>query len=300
MVNVSHDRNDRGTELQFIFTVLFIFLFHFHLLLHIDEFDIESEFTGHKFDYFRIETLVDGHHDTEAHTFADHFRKTYIHQVGEFAHADKFRYLQFVIHRIAHGIRHFLAFFPAVFGLQALALTTTTGKLGLRFLDLPLNFFLVNEFIFPTSKYRTGAATVRAACRTTTTTLESASAAARTFVFFFINEDLPFVIFFLNRDTLPFFLLVFHRTGIIVHRQFNLTEDLGTCQFFYFNILNHSGLLLFCHRCFLHRRGFHHRYFSHHFFLFLFKLGLGYRLGFLCCRSCFFFFSFYQLLRAGR
>jgi len=46
---------------------------------------------------FCVQPLVNGNHDTKIHTLADHISKTHIHQVGQFAYTDKFRYLQFII-----------------------------------------------------------------------------------------------------------------------------------------------------------------------------------------------------------
>ena len=80
MINMTHNGNNRRTWLQFIFTILiFFYLFHFHLLFHVNELYIITKFTGHQFNYFGIKTLVNGNHNTQAHTFADYIRKIHIH-----------------------------------------------------------------------------------------------------------------------------------------------------------------------------------------------------------------------------
>ena len=149
MVNVTHDGNDRSSWSLVVVVIFFLHLFHLKLFLHVDEFNIESKFTGYKFNYFRIETLVDGHHQAKAHTFSDYFSIAYIHQVGEFAYADKFGKLQLVILYVAVTclFGNFITFCATVFCLKALTSTTGTGKLGLRFADFILNFFFIDFFL---------------------------------------------------------------------------------------------------------------------------------------------------------
>jgi len=149
MVNVTHDGDDGRPVLQVICIIFFILVFHFHLLLHVDELDFEAEFSGHEFDHFRVEALVDGYHDAEAHTLADDFGEADVHQVGEFAHADEFCQLEFVVlHAFAHAFGHFIAFGATVFGFQALSATTGTGQFGLGFADLILDLFRIDLFGF--------------------------------------------------------------------------------------------------------------------------------------------------------
>ena len=112
-----------------ISAVLIVFnLLHFHLLLHVDEFDIEAKFARHELDHFGIETLVNGNHDAEAHTFTDHVGKAHIHQVGQLAHADEFSHLQLVIvNCFAHVFGQLLSFFTTLSCLQALAAPGAAG-----------------------------------------------------------------------------------------------------------------------------------------------------------------------------
>ena len=94
MVHVSHNGHYRRSFYQVfrIINDLFIFV---GFRIQVDEFHLTVEFTGHQLNHFRIQALVDRHHDTQAHTFADDFRKRHIQQIGEFAHGDKLGHLQY-------------------------------------------------------------------------------------------------------------------------------------------------------------------------------------------------------------
>ena len=134
-------------------TIASIIFFHFHLLFHVDKFDIKAKFTGYQLNYFRIQPLVNGYHDTKTHTLADHFSEANVHRVGQFTHGNEFGYLQLVIFCPFHCFCGFITAFTAEL-FHALALTTTTRKLSLGFLYLSLNFFFVNLFIFTFGKCR--------------------------------------------------------------------------------------------------------------------------------------------------
>ena len=58
VVDVSHDRNDRGTCLQHIFCFFFFLLDRF-LNVHADKFNLESEFFCHDVDGFGVQALID-------------------------------------------------------------------------------------------------------------------------------------------------------------------------------------------------------------------------------------------------
>ena len=80
MVNVTHDGHYRRSwNLRFLI-IHFRNIFHLHLLLHVNEFHFVSKLTGHQFNHFRIETLVDRHHHAEVHTLGDHICDTSVHQ----------------------------------------------------------------------------------------------------------------------------------------------------------------------------------------------------------------------------
>ena len=129
MINVTHDSNNRRTGFQMLFTIFIIILFfHLHLLFHINELNIKTKFTGYQFYHFCIQTLVDGNHDTKPHTLADNICKTYIHQVGQFANADKFRYQQFIIFcRFTGSFGHSMSFFTTDFCFKAFTTSAGTG-----------------------------------------------------------------------------------------------------------------------------------------------------------------------------
>ena len=142
MVDVTHDGDDRRSGLQVFRIIFLILVLHLHLFLHVDEFDFEAEFSGDELDDFRIEALVDGYHDAKAHTLADDFSEADIHQVGEFAYADEFRQLEFVVlHALADPFGHFITLGATIFRFQALSATTGSGQFGLGLTDLILDLF---------------------------------------------------------------------------------------------------------------------------------------------------------------
>ena len=78
MVNVTHDGDNGGTGTQVLRCIFIILFLHLHLLLHVYELYFITKLTGYEFYHFSIETLVDGYHDTQTHTFADDFSKVYV------------------------------------------------------------------------------------------------------------------------------------------------------------------------------------------------------------------------------
>ncbi len=279
--------------LQFIFFIIFVFFFHLHLLLHIDERYIEAELTGHQFDHLRIQALVDRHHDAQAHTLADHLGKAHVHQTRELAHADELRHLQFVVgHFRTAGLRHLESFFTTELGLH-LALATTSGEFGLGLLNFLLNFFLIDGLSIATLKRFTLASTGHA----TPTAIETTAR------LFGIDKGLMTRCFALRqRNAGSFLFIITHRTRIAGRRQIDLTHDLRTRQLLHLDVLDRRSCRLSgrirCIRCCrsrwrsrcLHRYRFYNRCF------FLRLLGRFLRLGFFSrllsnrCRSFYFLF----------
>ena len=132
VVNVSHHCNNRSARLQ-IFRCIFFFndsLCHFRTYI----FCLESELFCHQIDCFRIQTLVDGNHDTNAHTSSDNLIDRYIHHRCQFVSRNKLGQLQylavchFLIFQFLHTVgSHFTLFFT-VFGRLVLTFGCQTCK----------------------------------------------------------------------------------------------------------------------------------------------------------------------------
>ena len=94
VINVTHDGHYGRARLKFLVHIfIFIYLLHFHLFLHINELDVITKLACHQLNDFRIESLVDRNHYPEAHTLADHFCKTYVHQVCQLTYTYELRNL---------------------------------------------------------------------------------------------------------------------------------------------------------------------------------------------------------------
>ena len=181
MVYVTHDGYDRRSWNQVLRIIFIIIILQVISIFQSDKFYFKTKFAGYQFNDFRIQTLVNGHHDTEVHTLANYIGKAYVHQVGQFTYGHKFCYLQPVIDRLfAHRFSGFIAFGAAVFGFQALSPSTRTGQFGLGFADLFLNGFLIDFFVLPANGWSTAAATVTTLCTATvkSTTLAAVIASA--------------------------------------------------------------------------------------------------------------------------
>ena len=94
MVDMAHHRNDGRTTHE---VVLVVFLFADRLLhLGTDIFGLEAELIGHHIDGFRVETLVDGHHDTNAHERRNDLCHADIHHRGQLADRHKLGQFQYL------------------------------------------------------------------------------------------------------------------------------------------------------------------------------------------------------------
>ena len=120
VVNVSHHRYNRSTRLQ-IFRSIFFFnnsLCHFRTYI----FSLESEFFSHQIDGFRIQTLVDGNHDTNTHTSSDNLINRNIHHRCQFVSRNELGQLQylavchFLIFQFLHTVGSHFTFLFTIFG----------------------------------------------------------------------------------------------------------------------------------------------------------------------------------------
>ena len=92
MIDVAHDRDDRGARHEIVLVVGLLA----DSLLHLGA-DIlrgESELVGHEVDGLGVETLVDGDHDAHRHECGDDFRHRHIHHRGQFRYGHKLRQFQ--------------------------------------------------------------------------------------------------------------------------------------------------------------------------------------------------------------
>ena len=90
MIYVTHDGDNRRTWNQCFCFILFFFLLHFIGIFNTNEFYFNTKFAGNQFNYFRIQTLINGYHYPQVHTLANYIGKANIHQVGQFTHCYKF------------------------------------------------------------------------------------------------------------------------------------------------------------------------------------------------------------------
>ncbi len=116
-----------------------------HFGAHI--FRLEAELLRHDVDGLRIQTLVDGHHQSEVHTSTDDLRDRHVHHRRQLADGHELRDLQFALFQLL-----LLLFLLHPEGLEFTFLTTVLGALRLlafagqasqRLLDLLLYLLLV-------------------------------------------------------------------------------------------------------------------------------------------------------------
>ena len=119
MVNVSHHCNNRSARQQ-VFRRVFFFndgLCHFRTYI----FSLESELFGNQIDSFRIQTLVDRNHDTDAHTSSDNLIDRNVHHRCQFISCYEFGELQylafchFLVFQFLHTVGSHFTFFLTVF-----------------------------------------------------------------------------------------------------------------------------------------------------------------------------------------
>ncbi len=98
MVDVTHDGDDRRTGLEIFLAVHLLLALDFLGNLRGDELDFVTEFLGHEHESLGIEPLVDGHHQSQAHTSADNLHhRGVVHKGREVVHGHEFGNLQDLI-----------------------------------------------------------------------------------------------------------------------------------------------------------------------------------------------------------
>ena len=149
MVNVSHHSHDRRTRHPVFFVVVFFVgldgFHHFGTYI----FGLETEFFSYDINCFRIQTLVNGNHDTDTHTSTDNLRHRNVHHVGKVIGSHKLRQLQhlafhfFLFHQFVFTLLDGIAFVATVLG-TFIILISLVGQTGQGFLYLLLYIFLAD------------------------------------------------------------------------------------------------------------------------------------------------------------
>ena len=149
VVDVSHHSYDRGTCHPVFFVVFFfVGLDGFHHF-GTDIFGLEAEFFSYNINSFRIQALVDGNHDTDAHTSSDNLGNRHIHHVGKVVGGNELRQLQhlafhfFLFHQFVFTLLESITFVTTVLG-SLVILVALVGQAGQGFLYLLLYIFLAD------------------------------------------------------------------------------------------------------------------------------------------------------------
>ena len=188
---MSHNRDDRGTVSQ----VFFVILFYIDRLYYLrtDIFCLESELFCYDIDRFRIESLIDRHHDTDAHTSCDNVIYRYVHHDGQivsgnelgqfqnatFFHLLLFQFLSFIGKSFAFLFTPFCTLFLS-FGCQS----------GQCFLNLFL-YILFTDFGF----YRFFQFQLRTFWVTVVSRLRICGRRVLLNIYFFFADTFPFFAF---------------------------------------------------------------------------------------------------------
>ena len=124
VVDVSHDRDDRGARHE-IFLLVFALVVDGLLNLDRNEFDLVAELLGDHDERFGVEALVDGHHQSQVHAGRDDLRGRHVHHRRQLAHGHELRdfegraFLFLAFELFVHTLGHGVAFILAVFGTLA-------------------------------------------------------------------------------------------------------------------------------------------------------------------------------------
>ena len=122
VVDVTHDRDNRGTRHELALVVFILADGLLHLSAHI--FGLEAKLLCHHVDGLGVEALVDGGHDADAHQRGDDLRHGDVHHRGELRHGNKLGELQHLallllgaclsVELLLHGLALLLAVFGAL------------------------------------------------------------------------------------------------------------------------------------------------------------------------------------------
>ena len=143
VVDVSHDRNNRGTGRQIFFGIGCFQQGLVDFFVHKE--DGETEFIRYDGERLLVQTLVHGDHDAQGQTDGDNGRYRHRHHVGQFGYRHKLGNLQYfvfgrtqlqLVHDLIPTVRTLVS---ADFGALGLA---SSGELLQRFADLLLDLLV--------------------------------------------------------------------------------------------------------------------------------------------------------------
>ena len=145
MVDMTHNCDDWSSGHEVVFVVDFFAdsLAHFRAYI----FSLESELVSHDVDGFSVESLVDRHHDADAHASADDLVYRHVHHGSQFAYGHKLCEFQgFAFSSLFHQLfvetlLHGFTFLPSVF--CTLFVLVFIGETCKCFLYLACHIFLV-------------------------------------------------------------------------------------------------------------------------------------------------------------
>ena len=147
MIDVTHHRHDRSARNQIVLVVL---LFSNGVLnLSRNVFSGESELISNDIDSFCIQTLVDRHHDTDAHTSTNDLIDTHVHhrsQLGNSHELGQFQHLALCClscHLLVHALCNCVALLLTILG-TLLVLVGLRSQTGQCLLDLACYCLVVN------------------------------------------------------------------------------------------------------------------------------------------------------------
>ena len=133
MVDMTHHRHNRSTSNEIVLIVLLLSNGVLYLSTYI--FCCESKLFGNDIDRLSIQTLVNGNHDTNAHTSTDDLIHAYVHHGGELGNSHKLCQLQHLafcclrLHLLLHALCNGITLLTTVFGtLLILVLGSQTGQ----------------------------------------------------------------------------------------------------------------------------------------------------------------------------
>ena len=92
MVDVSHHGHNRWARNQIVVCILLDHNGFLNFSAH--KLNLKTKFFGDDGDGFRVQTLVDGHHDAQGHASRNDVVDAFVHHGRQFGHRDEFRQLQ--------------------------------------------------------------------------------------------------------------------------------------------------------------------------------------------------------------
>ena len=129
MVNVTHHRYDRSARDQIVLIILLLCDGILYLSRNI--FGGKAKLVSHDVDGLCIQTLIDRHHDTDAHTSTDNLVDTHVHHGSQLRNSHEFGQLQNLAlcslssHLLVHALSYSVTLLLAILG-------TLLVEVGLR------------------------------------------------------------------------------------------------------------------------------------------------------------------------